>query len=90
MFAKRETDIPEFGGKCPSCGHTKTAPPVPVDTISIKREVLQGVRETLLEAYSILESDYRGQTGLDLTHTDLLGRTAKVIASLDAVLSEGK
>ncbi len=59
-------------------------PPVPVDTISIKREVLQGVREALehykkyatIKIHGYMEDDSEQAT--------------EAIASLDAVLSEGE
>ena len=49
----------------------------PVDTINIKREVLQGVRDTI--AYATTDMG-----------DDSLGRMRLALASLDAVLAEGK
>ncbi len=51
-------------------------PPVPVDTINIKREVMMGVREAM---YGVL-----------VYQRDWQAKCRENLASLDAVLSEGK
>ncbi len=58
--------------------------PAPVDTINIKREVLQGVRDYLNEIIelSVIEWEEYSQTIDNIA--------AKALASLDAVLSEGE
>ena len=86
MFAKRETDIPEFGGKCPSCGHTRTTPPVPVDTIAVPIEVLQGVRDDIQyernKIFYLMIRGYASEYDVGLAKE----RLTKTLASLDAVL----
>ncbi len=54
-------------------------PPVPVDTIAVPREVVQGVREALNDALAHIT--YPSTCRNDVN---------KCIASLDAVLSEGE
>ncbi len=58
-------------------------PPVPVDTISIKREVLQGVREAIKDGEMLLVIS-------NPEHLKQIKKNTVALASLDAVLSEGK
>ena len=57
----------------------------PVDTIAVPREVLQGVREALKDTVG-----YVGDKYYDEYNQSLSDRCKQALASLDAVLSEGK
>ncbi len=68
----------------------------PVDTIAVPREVLRGVREACDAAYSAM-NDYLNGKHFDLKamrtatyFSDPIDKCEKTLASLDAVLSEGK
>jgi len=70
------------------------SPPVPVDTISIKREVLQGVRDNLKSVYDGFDKGKRDKFAR-YRPTRAQGDAAwfavtQSLASLDAVLSEGE
>lgn len=55
MFTKRETDIPEFGGKCPTCGHTCRTSSANQQLV----EALKDARKTLTVASRILSEEHR-------------------------------
>ena len=57
----------------------------PVDTIAVPREVLQGLREALLNCVTVLE-----RTTDETLVQDAINCGNKALASLDAVLSEGE
>ncbi len=69
-------------------------PPVPVDTISINREVLMGVREQIKDAQKAAIEMHdvivKNSSPFVWEAWDLCLKLQKNIASLDAVLSEGK
>ena len=92
---------------CPCCGEhfidvpVNALPPVPVDTIAVPREVLQGVREALKfyarhehwMAFDDTDPMRRVLTAMKNSkagNQDGWEQAEEALASLDAVLGEGK
>ncbi len=86
VVATTKTDLDGYHveAECPLCF---PEPPVPVDTITIKREVLQGVRDALKFCES--EIDRHGNTG-SISLLTISEKNREILSTLDAVLSEGK
>ena len=93
MFESVSNKSPQDIEKMEMVFRAASTPPVPVDTIAVPGEVLQGVREALVGTRRLVSQCAEDGFG---NHDNIMavyvnnGNITKTLASLDAVLSEGE